>query len=88
MMALDPTTATISGFEPCRIAGRMKKFRIMKLMASATSAMTPRSLPTTTTASAKIPASSAIGNLRFTSVTEYCRSLGAEGSYATTTFSP
>ncbi len=88
MMALDPTTATISGFEPCRIAGRMKKFRIMKLMASATSAMTPRSRPTTTTASAKIPASSVIGSLRFTSVTEYCRSLGAEGSYATTTFSP
>ncbi len=50
--------------------------------------MTPRSRPTITTASAKMPASSPIGNLRLTSVTEYWRSLGAEGSYATTTFSP
>lgn len=29
-----------------------------------------------------------MGSLRFTSATEYCRSLGAEGSYATTTFWP
>ena len=77
MMALAPTTATTSGFEPCRIAGRMKNVRIMKLTASAISAMTPRIRPTTTTTSAKIPASSVIGSLRFTSVTEYCRSLGA-----------
>lgn len=88
MMALDPTTAISSGFEPCRIPGRMNSVSTRKLTASATRAITPRSRPTTTTASAKIPASSAIGNFRFTSVTEYCRSLGAEGSYAATTCSP
>lgn len=66
----------------------MKKFRIMKLMARAISAMTPRIRPTTTTTTAKIPASSVRGSFRFASVTEYWRSLGAEGSYATTTFSP
>lgn len=53
--------------------------------ASATSAITPRILPTRTTASAKIPASTAIGIFRFTSVTEYWRSRGASGAYATTT---
>ena len=58
----------------------MNRVSTRKLTASATSAITPRSRPTTTTASAKIPASSAIGNFRLTSVTEYCRSLGAEGS--------
>ncbi|CAM5633724.1 hypothetical protein SGLAM104S_04166 [Streptomyces glaucescens] len=80
MMALAPITATSSGFEPCRMAGRMKKFSTRKLMASAISAMTPRRRPTATTATAKRPASSPIGSLRFTSVTEYWRSLGAEGS--------
>ena len=80
MMALAPTTATTSGFEPCRIAGRMKKVSTRKLMASATRAMTPRIRPTTTTAIAKMPASTAMGRRRLTSVTEYCRSFGAEGS--------
>ena len=54
-MALPPTTATTSGFEPCSIAGRMNSVSTAKLMASATSAMTPRSRPTSTTASAKMP---------------------------------
>ncbi|PPS84222.1 hypothetical protein BZZ08_04485 [Streptomyces sp. MH60] len=80
MMALEPITATTRGFEPCRMAGRMKKFSSMKLMASETSAMRPRSRPTTTTARAKMPASRARGSRRLMSVTEYCRSLGAEGS--------
>lgn len=80
MMALAPITATTSGFEPCRIAGRMKNVRTRKLNASATRAMTPRIRPTTTTARAKIPASSAMGNFRFTSVTEYCNASGAVGS--------
>ena len=88
MIALAPTTATSSGFEPCRIAGRMNRVSTAKLTASAISAITPRSRPTTTTASAKIPASSAIGNFRSTSVTEYCRSWGASGAYATTTPCP
>ncbi len=78
MIALDPTTATTSGFDPSRIAGRMKKFRMRKLIASATRAMTPRSRPTSTTATAKISASTASGTRRFTSVTEYWRSRGAE----------
>lgn len=80
MMALEPTTATTSGFDPWRIAGSTKKFSTMKLMASATSAMTPRSRPTTTTATAKMIARTAMGMRRFTSVTEYWRSFGAEGS--------
>ena len=85
MMALAPTTATSSGLEPCRIAGRMNRVSTANETTRATSAITPRSRPTTTTASAKIPASSAIGTLRFTSVTEYCRSWGASGAYATIT---
>ncbi len=86
MMALAPTTATTSGFDPCRIAGRMKRVSTRKLTASAMSAITPRIRPTTTTASAKTPASSARGNFRSTSATEYCSSSGASGAYATITF--
>ncbi len=80
MMALDPITATSSGLEPCRMAGRMKKFSSRKLTASEIRAMRPRRRPTTTTARAKMPASSAMGTRRLMSVTEYCRSSGAEGS--------
>jgi hypothetical protein len=71
MMALLPTTATTSGLEPCRIAGRMKKDSTAKLAASAISANSPRSRPTATTATAKTAASSVMGNPRSTSVTEY-----------------
>lgn len=80
MMALAPTTATTSGFEPCRMAGRMKRVSTPKLTTSATSANSPRIRPTRTTAAAKMPASSAIGSLRFTSITEYWRSRGASGA--------
>lgn len=88
MMALAPITATTSGFDPCRIAGRMNSVSTAKLTASATSAISPRSRPTATTTSAKMPASSAIGNFRSTSDTEYCRSRGASGAYATITPCP
>lgn len=66
----------------------MNSVSTAKETARAISAISPRSLPTTTTARAKIPASSAIGNERSTSVTEYCRSRGASGAYATTTPCP
>ena len=80
MMALPPTTATTSGFEPCRIAGRMNSVSTTKLTRQRDQRHArPRSRPTTTTASAKIPASSAIGSLRSTSVTEYWSSLRRVG---------
>lgn len=85
MIALAPTTATSSGFEPWRTAGRMNRVSTANDTASATSAITPRMRPTATTTRAKTPASRVIGNFRFTSVTEYCRSWGASGAYATTT---
>ncbi len=80
MIALAPITATTRGFDPWRIAGRMNRVRTAKETARAISAISPRSLPTTTTARAKSPASTAIGTVRSTSVTEYCRSRGASGA--------
>ncbi len=88
MMALAPTTATTRGFDPCRMAGRMKSVSTPKLTTRAISANSPRIRPTSTTDSAKMPASTASGSLRFTSITEYWRSRGASGAYATTTSWP
>lgn len=80
MMALAPTTATISGLEPCKIAGRMKSVSTPKLTTSAIRANSPRIRPTTTTATAKMSASRANGSFRFRSMTEYWRSRGASGA--------
>lgn len=80
MIALAPTTATTRGLEPWRIAGRMNRVSTPKLTTSAMSANSPRIRPTTTTATAKMPASRVIGNFRFRSITEYWRSRGASGA--------
>ena len=88
MIALAPMTATTSGFEPCSIAGRMNRVSTSEADGQRDQRHDPAHPPHQTTASAKIPASSTIGNLRFTSVTEYCRSRGASGAYATTTSWP
>lgn len=58
----------------------MNRVSSAKLAARATSAISPRIRPTSTTATAKIAASRASGNFRSTSVTEYWSSSGASGA--------